>query len=199
MRERILHAAEQVVQAKGVGRATTKEIARAAGVSEGSIYNYFESKEALFLSVFREQLPDVIGMTKALPGRAGQGRVDQTLSEVARGIYAFYSRFVIMASSAFANPEMLGFLRKNVFERGLGPHRANGALAAYLRAEQALGRIRPDADAEAMSDFLFGACFQQAFYRQFLGETVASEEPEAVVTRLVAALIESLGLSDLAD
>ena len=47
----ILDAAAQVFAAKGFHRATTKEIAKVAGVSEGTIYNYFESKGELLISL----------------------------------------------------------------------------------------------------------------------------------------------------
>ena len=43
-RNQILDAAARVFADKGYHRATTKRIARQAGVSEGTIYNYFDSK-----------------------------------------------------------------------------------------------------------------------------------------------------------
>ena len=36
------------MRGKGLVRATTKEIARAAGLSEGTLYNHFANKEELF-------------------------------------------------------------------------------------------------------------------------------------------------------
>ncbi|MGI9121755.1 MAG: TetR/AcrR family transcriptional regulator [Rubrobacter sp.] len=50
-REQIVGAATRVFAEKGFRRATTKEVARAAGVSEGTIYNYFEDKDALLLAI----------------------------------------------------------------------------------------------------------------------------------------------------
>ena len=50
-REQIVGAATRVFAEKGFRRATTREIARAAGVSEGTIYNYFEDKDALLLAI----------------------------------------------------------------------------------------------------------------------------------------------------
>ncbi|HZU16911.1 MAG TPA: helix-turn-helix domain-containing protein, partial [Candidatus Dormibacteraeota bacterium] len=41
MRERIVAAAARVIRERGVVNATTREIAREAGVSEGSLYNHF--------------------------------------------------------------------------------------------------------------------------------------------------------------
>lgn len=58
----ILEAAARVFAQKGYHGATTKEIAAQAGVSEGTIYNYFRSKEALLLG-----LPRLISATTVLP------------------------------------------------------------------------------------------------------------------------------------
>jgi AcrR family transcriptional regulator len=46
-RQGILEAAANVFSQKGYDRATTREIAAEADVSEGTIYNYFPSKQAL--------------------------------------------------------------------------------------------------------------------------------------------------------
>jgi AcrR family transcriptional regulator len=50
-REQIVEAATRVFAEKGFRRATTREVARAAGVSEGTIYNYFEDKDAILLAI----------------------------------------------------------------------------------------------------------------------------------------------------
>jgi AcrR family transcriptional regulator len=61
-RNQILDAAAEVFAAKGFHGATTKEIASTAGVAEGTIYNYFESKFDLLIGIMSrlaelEQLP----------------------------------------------------------------------------------------------------------------------------------------------
>ena len=62
-RESIIQAAIGVFSKKGFQAATISEIARRAGVAEGSIYQYFKNKEDLFFSIpvektkeFRTQL-----------------------------------------------------------------------------------------------------------------------------------------------
>jgi AcrR family transcriptional regulator len=50
-REQILEAATRVFADKGFSRATTREVAREAGISEGTIYNYFEDKGALLMAI----------------------------------------------------------------------------------------------------------------------------------------------------
>jgi AcrR family transcriptional regulator len=50
-RKQIVMGAAQVFAEKGYHRATTKEIAQAAGISEGTIYNYFGNKRELLLAM----------------------------------------------------------------------------------------------------------------------------------------------------
>lgn len=50
-RRQILDAATKVFAERGFHRARIKQIAREAGVSEGTIYNYFEDKEALLIGI----------------------------------------------------------------------------------------------------------------------------------------------------
>src|SRR5512136_2318020 len=50
-RNQILDAAARIFAEKGFHRATTKEIAQAAGVSEGTIYNYFANKGDLVIGI----------------------------------------------------------------------------------------------------------------------------------------------------
>ena len=50
--ERIRRAALSLFIKNGIAGTTTKEIAREAGVSEGSIYNHYESKGDLALKLF---------------------------------------------------------------------------------------------------------------------------------------------------
>ena len=53
---RILKAALQVFAAKGFHEAKISEIARVAGVADGTIYLYFKNKDDILLSVFEAEL-----------------------------------------------------------------------------------------------------------------------------------------------
>ncbi len=50
-RTQILEAATKVFAEKGFHRATTKDIARLAGIAEGTIYSYFTGKNDLLLGI----------------------------------------------------------------------------------------------------------------------------------------------------
>lgn len=50
-KNQILDAAVKVFAEKGFHRATIKDVARQAGIADGTIYNYFENKTALMLGL----------------------------------------------------------------------------------------------------------------------------------------------------
>lgn len=55
-RERVLREAARLFAERGFSATDVAELARRARVSKGSLYNYFESKEDLYLHVCREGL-----------------------------------------------------------------------------------------------------------------------------------------------
>lgn len=58
-RAAILNAAIEIFDARGFAAATMEEVAAAAGISKGSVYNYFNNKQDLFHQVFDNTVADV--------------------------------------------------------------------------------------------------------------------------------------------
>src|SRR5689334_16125522 len=58
-RPRILEAAIRVFADKGFYNAKVSEIAREAGVADGTIYLYFKSKDDLLISLFEDRMEEV--------------------------------------------------------------------------------------------------------------------------------------------
>ncbi|HYZ54921.1 MAG TPA: helix-turn-helix domain-containing protein, partial [Streptosporangiaceae bacterium] len=166
-RDRILDAAALVMRTRGFARTTTREIARAAGFSEATLYKHFQDKSDLFLAVLHERLPPLGPVLAELTADAGQGVLRDRLAATARSAIAFYEASFPMSASIFSEPELLAAHRAAVTQRGGGPHRPVEAVARYLSAEQKHGRIRPGADCDAAASLLLGACFQYAFLRCF--------------------------------
>lgn len=52
-RERLLHAAQELIEEGGYGAASVAAIAERAGVAAGTLYRHFDSKEGLFVELFR--------------------------------------------------------------------------------------------------------------------------------------------------
>ena len=189
-RDRILAAARAVMLSKGLVRATTKEIARAASVSEGTLYNHFANKEELFLYTLNQQPSGFITLMRGLHERVANEPVQSVLVEVARSALDFYAEAIPMGASFFADPELLARHRELLQQRGAGPQRANEAVAAYLQAEQRIGRVRADVDLEAAAYMLLGAIYQYVYWRQFLGRP---EQPDAE-DRFIGGLLKNLDL-----
>ena len=64
-RARILDAAVKVFAERGYFSSTVAEIARAAGVADGTIYLYFKSKDDLLLRLFDEKMTQLRAEAKA--------------------------------------------------------------------------------------------------------------------------------------
>lgn len=64
-RERILRAAIDVFAQTGYFNAKVADIAKAAGVADGTIYLYFLGKEDLLISIFREYMREFLATGKA--------------------------------------------------------------------------------------------------------------------------------------
>ncbi|MFH1488452.1 MAG: TetR/AcrR family transcriptional regulator, partial [Pseudomonadota bacterium] len=62
---RIIHAATKIFAKKGFFQAKVSDIAREAGVADGTIYLYFENKDDILISLFEEQMKMVLDNMKA--------------------------------------------------------------------------------------------------------------------------------------
>ena len=64
-RERILRAATKVFARKGFYAARVSEIAKAAGVADGTIYLYFENKDDVLVKLFDDRITRLIAALEA--------------------------------------------------------------------------------------------------------------------------------------
>jgi len=62
---RILQAALQLFKEKGLEGTTTKQISRKAGIAEGTLFNYFETKEDLAMYFFQKETDNLIAWYRA--------------------------------------------------------------------------------------------------------------------------------------
>ena len=194
-RDQILDAAASVIRAIGLGHSTTKEIASAAGLSEAALYRHFSDKAELFLCVVGERLPQMVAALDDLPGRVGHRSVRANLEDILRVALPFYDQTLPIATSLFAEPELLARHQARMRSKNLGPHRALEQLAAYLRAEQRLGRVSQRADPEAAAGLLLGACLSRALMRRFLGQQEPPSADERFVKSAVRSLIDGLAVT----
>ena len=138
-RAQIIDAAARVFAEKGFHRATTREIASAAGVSEGTIYNYFDSKADLLIGIMArlaelEQLD--VELTQAL-----QGDVKDFMIAISRHRLARVQRgqelLQAVLPEVLVDPELRQrFYRQYVL-------RIATLMEQYVQARIELGHVRP--------------------------------------------------------
>jgi AcrR family transcriptional regulator len=64
-KERILKAALELFKEKGLEGTTTKEISKRSGIAEGTLFNYFKTKEDLALYFFQKETEDLVKWFRA--------------------------------------------------------------------------------------------------------------------------------------
>ena len=174
MRDRILAAAVSVMRDRGITSTTTKEIARVAGVAEGSIYNHFANKTALVAACMAEVAGGIREALVRLTGRVGEGTVDDNLAELAEAEIAFFADLLPITGPVLGDPSLREWLRdggpRTAEDRPggdtpPGPVLGHAVLIAYLEAEQRAGRVAPYARPPYLAATLIGACHQYAFVR----------------------------------
>ena len=67
IRERIVRAALSLFQTKGFDATTTKAIARKAGIAEGTVFNYFKSKDDIALYFFELEVDQAMAAVRENP------------------------------------------------------------------------------------------------------------------------------------
>jgi TetR/AcrR family fatty acid metabolism transcriptional regulator len=118
-RSHILEAAARVFAERGYHGATIRDVARAAGVSDGSIYNVFENKTALLLSLLD---PLAAASSSAGPPPAEGGDASARLEGYIRRRWdAFSPATLQVLRSVLAEALVNDELRRLFFGRVLAP------------------------------------------------------------------------------
>ena len=192
-KERLLAATERLLSSHGLGCVSTRDIARAANVAEGALYHHFGDKAELILSVVLHQLGDFPEVLQSLPLQVGQHTVQKNLETVLESAFAFHHRITPLMCSLFADQELLVKVRGMMNERSMGPGRGAFAIAAYLRAEQQLGRVAASAVPETVAELMMAVSVNTALCDQFFcGSSDAKGKPRQRLREAVGALMTGL-------
>ncbi len=155
-RARLIAATNQVVAEVGFANATTKAIAEAAGVAEGTIYRHFTDKHHLCLAAVLEANADLVDVVAQLPDRAGSAPVADVLGNALRTLASLRSQLLPIELSLLTQPALRASLTASAGDDTMEPVRA---IADYIEREQALSRIRPTLDPGQTSLVLLSTLF----------------------------------------
>ena len=119
----LVAAALEVFVEKGFAATKLADVARRAGVTKGTVYLYFDSKEALFKAVVRETIVPVIAQGEAL-ARAFTGSARELVERLVREYWRLVGETALagipklMMAEAATFPELTRFYYDEVVTRG---------------------------------------------------------------------------------
>ena len=109
-KRKILDAAIQVFADHGLAGATTRMLARQAGVNSALIYYYFDNKQALFADTIRTVLQRFFDSLQSRPKQFSTAR--ERLSFLINGIFdhatAFPERIRLITLAFYLHPDLFG-------------------------------------------------------------------------------------------
>jgi AcrR family transcriptional regulator len=151
-RRQIVQGAREIFLARGFDAASMSDIARAAGVSKGTLYVYFENKEQLFEAIVHEEC--LVHAEGAFDFDHGNHDVEAVLTRLGSAYLGFLctaekaSALRTVAAIADRMPEI-----GRVFYE-TGPAVGIAKLAAYLKAQNEAGVLAVDDCTVAAAQFL---------------------------------------------
>ncbi len=166
LRDLLIDATEGLLAHRPIAAITTRDIARAANVSDGVLYNYFEDKTALIVAALVHRYQRLARrFYEALP-EAGLGTVEDNLVVFANGLLVLLVEALPTAAGLLTEPVLFHRLFEEVHRDELSPQSMQARLGEYLREEQRLGRLAV-ADTAPVGALLMGAVTVMALSNHF--------------------------------
>ncbi len=152
-REKILAAAAQIFAEQGYPGTTIAQIAKAAGVSEGSIYEHFNGKEDLFLAISTEKLSEVLPLIEDhLFGVKG------ALNQLRKFIWVYVRH--MMENRPYARVALLHLKTSKTFMETAAyreVQRFYGKITEIIEAGQKGGEIKPEINPHSARALVIGS------------------------------------------
>ncbi|PKO37304.1 MAG: TetR family transcriptional regulator [Betaproteobacteria bacterium HGW-Betaproteobacteria-6] len=159
----LLSAALDLFVEKGFAATRLEDVAARAGVSKGTLYLYYENKDALFKAVIQEGIVPVIAENEAILAKHS-GSSFELLERLLEnwwtkiGQTAFAGIPKLMVAEARNFPELAGFYYENVISRG------RALVASVLRRGMESGEFR-NMDVETTVDVVIAPVLMLLIWR----------------------------------
>ena len=150
--EAILQATVQVLLQHGATKLTTTRVAQRAGVSVGTLYQYFPNKSALLQALLRQKLTDVADAVEAACNRLRGATVDAMAEGVTLAFVHAKFQHVDVSTSLYA---ISAGLEGKEIAREMHA-RSHGAITAMLATARPQAVAQPGTVAETMLSAMAG-------------------------------------------
>jgi TetR/AcrR family transcriptional regulator, fatty acid metabolism regulator protein len=184
-RRAILESAVRVFAEHGFFAARIRDIAAGAGVAEGTIYLYFEGKDDLLLTAFRDKVEEfVASVREVLASHASfEERLGRFIALQFEGIEADPPLATVLLLESRQSSKFYGGAVRDVLRTYAA------AIDQLLASGVAAGDLRPDADLSLARRMLIGA-LEEVELEWLLGERTRPLVPAA--ERVARAFVRGL-------
>jgi AcrR family transcriptional regulator len=191
-RRQIMDGARAVFLARGFDDASMGEIARQAGVSKGTLYVYFDSKEALFEAIVEEECPTQAEQVFTLD--SSDHDIEAVLMRLGCALVRFLSRpgGLSPLRTVISISERMPAIGKRFYEAG--PATGIARLRRYLEDQIAAGHLVIEDTEVAAAQFL-DSCLSTVFKPLLLnfGDLPSDERINHVVGIAVGTFMAAYG------
>ena len=184
---RLIAATERVLRRDGPAGVSARTVAKEADCAIGVLYKHFEDLDDLLAAVVVDWFGGVAAELAGLVARAGTGTVAENL--VVGGRRFAGSPALAVVALIQTRPGIMARLLAALEAGAPGLPAIERAFAAYLEAEQKLGRVDASADPGAVAVTLVGALHHAAVYPTLIGAPDDPDAREAVITQAVDSLL----------
>ncbi len=176
--DEILDAALAVFGESGFARAKIEDVARLAGVSKGTVYLYYDSKEALFREMVRAKIVATLAEGEALV-RTHEGSARALLVDLIRGMYVRVRDEGMTRIARVVQAELMYFpeLARFYFDEVI--LRARRLIEQVLERGVATGEFRSTSHAFAargLTSLLVHTAHVQCFFHVFDPQALGDEQ-----------------------
>lgn len=185
-RRQIIDAAVRVFAHKGYATATIEDVARAARVAEGTIYNYFRSKEDLLIHIPGHFVAPVFTQLAAdLPEVKTAADAERVLTAIGKAAAVRIMKNLRFVKVFFSALPYLSRKAREDYMR-LAPLAAAGIFEAHLRQGMGRGLYRRDLEPAIAARALQGAMLMFVLIQEvLLGKRVVPHSYDTIIRETI--------------
>jgi TetR/AcrR family fatty acid metabolism transcriptional regulator len=171
----ILQAAEDVLLEKGYHDASMDEIAARVGISKGTVYLHFPSKEDLIVAILSRDIQKMIQMMDDIIAsqRTAREKLSAIFSSIYDGYFGKRARLFYELSNSTEARSL--FLEKKACIRELRED-IMGRVQALLEEGKAAHEFTPSIPTSVMVNVFFGLLLPNSYERLMLEQRLSSDE-----------------------
>lgn len=193
--KRILEAAIQISNEKGFSSTTTSEIAKRAGIAEGTIFRYFKTKKDIMHGILLQAVKiaaDKIVLTSL--GKIFKNEEQKDLKAVLKDILIdrlelvqkFFPMFRVILSEALFHEDIREVMYNKLFSK------MEQQILAFYKKMAESGQIRTDIEPMIIMRNIIGSFFAFIGQKMLFTDNFKLSENEEEIDHMISLLIDGI-------